>query len=49
MKKSHKKWETSIKIWQTGEKVTNYSHKKWQTSVKYLHNRTKTSAFEESD
>ena len=43
--KSDNKWQTnkkSDKKWQTIQK-------KWQTSVKCLHNRTKTSEFEESN
>ena len=35
--------EKSDKKWQT------IHQKKWQTGVKYLHNRTKTSEFEESN
>ena len=52
MKKSKKKWQKSDIKWQTTEKSDKRwqtIQKKWQTSVKHLHNRTKTSEFEESN
>ena len=45
MKKKGKKSEEKV----TKKEKKWRKWKKWQTGVKYLHNRTKTSEFEESN